>query len=157
MTKTTQLLALLLLAAAGCAHAEPAPAGHAPAGHAAHEPPRTPTTAAKNPVQAEMRLLGTALENAVRGIGEGDVRAVEHDLHRVHAAKHATEAAVHSGAYRLPKNPERVARFKELDEAFHGGLERLADASRRNDLPATADALGVVLHGCQGCHTEFRD
>lgn len=103
-----------------------------------------------------MRLLTAALETAVRGIGAGDVRPVEHALHQVHAAKEATGAALRSGAYRLPRNPDRVQRFSELDEAFHGGLERLVEASQRNDVAATADALGVVMRGCQGCHGEFR-
>ncbi len=103
-----------------------------------------------------MRLLTAALGSAVSGIGVGDVREVEHQLHRLHAAKAATDAALESGAYHLPKNADQVARFRELDAAFHEGLERLVDATHRNDLPATADAVGVVLHGCPGCHTEFR-
>jgi cytochrome c556 len=135
---------LLVLFAAGCHD------------HSDHAPPPAPRGPAANPVQAEMRLLSAALETAVRGIGTGDVRAVEHELHRVHAAKEATEAALHGGAYRLPRNPDRVDRFRELDEAFHGGLERLVEASHRNDVAATADAVGGVLRGCQGCHGEFR-
>lgn len=145
MTPLMRPLALLLLLfAAGCHD------------HSDHSPPPAPRGPAANPVQAEMRLLTAALETAVRGIGAGDVRPVEHALHRVHAAKEATGAALRSGAYRLPRNPDRVQRFGELDEAFHGGLERLVEASQRNDVAATADALGVVLRGCQGCHGEFR-
>ena len=74
----------------------------------------------------------------------------------VQAEMRLLSATLESGAYRLPKNPEQVARFRELDTAFHGGLERLVDASHRNDLPATAAAVGVVLQGCPGCHSEFR-
>ena len=123
--------------------------------HAHHEPP-PPTASSANPVQEEMSLLTSALESAVRGIGQGDVRGVEHQLHRVHAAKAATEAAIRDGRYKPPRNADNLPRFRELDEAFHGELERLVDASRKNDVPATAAALGSVMQRCQGCHTEFR-
>ena len=145
MTKKMFLFAVLMVA--GCAKASD---------HASHAPAVPAPAPAANAVQSEMRLLTATLESAVRGIGAGDVRAVEHEVHRLHAAKEATDAALESGAYRLPKNPEGIARFRELDSAFHGGLGRLVDASRRNDVPATAEAVGVVLSGCQGCHSEFR-
>lgn len=103
-----------------------------------------------------MRLLSTAMETAVRGIAAGDVRQIEHALHRVHAAKEMTEAAIERGSYRLPKNGDRVGRFRELDEAFHQKLEHLADASRVNDVPRAAQAVGDALGACHGCHTEFR-
>lgn len=137
-------LLLLLMVAAGCTE------------HSQHAPPAAPSGPPANPVQAEMRMLSATLQSAVRGIGAGDVRSVEHDLHRLHAAKEATEAAIRNGSYRLPRNPDRVDRFRELDEAFHGGLGALVQSSRRNDVGATAEALGVVLRGCQGCHSEFR-
>lgn len=142
---TKKMFLMVLLVVAGCAKASD---------HAAHAP-AAPAPAA-NAVQSEMRLLTATLESAVRGIGAGDVRGLEHELHGLHAAKAATDAALESGAYRLPKNPEGVARFRELDAAFHGGLGRLVDASQRNDVPAAAQAVGVVLAGCQGCHSEFR-
>ncbi len=103
-----------------------------------------------------MRLLTATLETAVRGIGAGDVRAVAADLHRVHAAKAATEAALESGAYTLPKAPDQLARFRAMDEAFHGDLVGLVRASQRNDVAGVAAAVGVVLAGCPRCHAEFR-
>jgi cytochrome c556 len=142
-----KMLLMVLLMVAGCAEKSD---------HASHAPTPAAPAPAANAVQSEMRLLTATLESAVRGIGAGDVRGVEHELHRLHAAKAATDAALDSGAYRLPKNPEGVARFRELDAAFHAGLGRLVDASQRNDVPATAQAVGVVLSGCQGCHSEFR-
>ena len=122
--------------------------------HAQHE--AAPSAAGGNPVQNEMKLLSTALEGAVRRIGQGDVRPVEHDLHRVHAAKEATEKALHGGQYRLPKNPDQVERFHTLDEAFHRDLERLVHASQQNDVDAAAKALGELIQSCQGCHSQFR-
>lgn len=124
--------------------------------HAGHVAPTLSAAPASNPVQHEMRLLTGALETAVRGIGQGDVRPVAHALHRVHLAKDATEAAIRAGRYRPPRNPERLDQFHALDEAFHAELGRLVQASARNDVAATATALGAVLQGCQGCHTEFR-
>lgn len=137
----------------------PAP-DHAAHDHAAHGAgegsPPLPDTPDPNPVQAEMRLLTAALEGAVRGIGVGDVRGVQHDLHRVHAAREATEAALHAGSYRPPSHADQLERFVELDEAFHAELEALVAASARNDVPATAEALGRVTSRCEGCHAEFR-
>ena len=112
--------------------------------------------AAKNPVQAEMRLLSEAMEATVRGIGSGDVREVEHALHQVHAAKEKTEAALKDGSYHPPKNGDKLARFAELDEAFHQELERLVEASRSNDVTKTTEALSNTLRACQPCHSEFR-
>jgi cytochrome c556 len=103
-----------------------------------------------------MQLLTGALERAVRAIGLGEVRVIAHDLHQVHAAKQATDAAIREGKYRLPKNPERVDRFRELDAAFHGHLEQLVKASNTNDVAGTSAAFASAMHGCQGCHAEFR-
>lgn len=156
---------LALLAACEKPESRAAPSALAPSavhGHSdeAHEaaPSATapPASAPSNPVQKEMQLLTAALEGAVRGIGMGDVRAVEHDLHRVHAAKEATEEALKSGGYKPPKNPDKLERFEALDGAFHTTLERLVEASKQNDVPATAAALGTALQACQGCHSEFR-
>lgn len=109
-----------------------------------------------NPVQNEMRLLTSILQATVGGIGARDVRPIEHELHRLHAAKEATEAALHDGSYRLPKNPDQLAAFAALDEAFHKDLEALVEASHANDVPRAVDALGAILHGCEGCHATFR-
>jgi hypothetical protein len=103
-----------------------------------------------------MQLLTGTLERAVRAIGLGDVRGIAHDLHRVHAAKEATDAAIRDGKYRPPRNPDGVDRFRELDLAFHGHLERLVKASNANDVAGTAAAFASTMQGCQGCHAEFR-
>lgn len=126
----------------------------APAEHAA----APPTEAAPlNPVQHEMLLLTAALQNALAGVGRGDVSGIRHELHRVHGAKDATSAAIASGAYRPPRGADRIERFVELDEAFHQHLARMVGASKRNDVAAAAAALAAAVEGCQGCHAEFRD
>lgn len=122
--------------------------------HAQHQ--AAPSPAGGNPVQHEMQLLSAALEGAVRRIGQGDVRPLEHDLHRVHAAKEATEKALRGGQYRLPKNADQAELFHTLDEAFHRDLERLVHASHQNDVDAAAKTLGVLIQACQGCHSQFR-
>ena len=124
--------------------------------HSSHGNAVETTAAAGNPVQEEMRLLTAALEGAVRAIGAGDVRSIEHDLHRVHAAKETTEAAIHAGKYRPPKNADRMDEFHERDEAFHRELSLLVEASRQNDVARASEQLGAVLRGCPGCHGAFR-
>jgi len=139
------------------------PAAHGSAAHGSAAPPApAPGSAAApalppgNVVQTEMRLMTTILEATVRGIGARDVRGIDHELHRLHAAKEATAAAVRDGSYKLPKNPEQVATFETMDEAFHKHLEALVYASRDNDVPRAAEALGAILRGCEGCHATFR-
>ncbi len=109
-----------------------------------------------NVVQTEMRLLTQILEATIRGIGANDVRGIDEQLHQLHAAKEATGAAVKSGTYKLPKNPDQVASFEQMDEAFHEHLGSLVKASRANDVPAAADALSQIVRGCPSCHAVFR-
>jgi cytochrome c556 len=109
-----------------------------------------------NPVQTEMRLMTKILEGTVAAIGARDVRSIEEQLHGLHAAKQATTAAVNDGTYKLPKNPDDVAGFLAMDEAFHRDLGALVIASRANDVPAAAEALGTLVRGCQDCHARYR-
>jgi len=109
-----------------------------------------------NVVQTEMRMLTSILEATVRGIGARDVRAIEHELHRLHAAKEATTAAIKDGSYKLPVNADKVDAFVAMDEAFHEDLGALVSASRANDIPKAADALGAIMRSCEGCHATFR-
>jgi cytochrome c556 len=154
MHRAAFVCALLVALAAGCKDKQcptvqcpPAPTAAATTADA--EPPG-------NVVQTEMRLMTKILEATVRGIGAGDVSAIAEQLHELHAAKEATEAAVQSGAYKLPKNPDGVAAFLAMDEAFHAHLGALVKASRANDVGAASEALGQIMRGCHGCHTAFR-
>jgi cytochrome c556 len=101
-------------------------------------------------------MLTQILEATVRGIGARDVRPVERMLHDLHAAKEATTAAVKGGTYTLPKNADKVAGFTAMDDAFHEHLGALVIASRANDVPRAAEALGAIMRGCEGCHASYR-
>jgi len=140
-----------------CPPAGSAAAEHAD--HAAHVVPAAPASDAAGPanvVQTEMRMLTQILEATVRGIGAGDVSGIDEQLHELHGAKEATTAAVKGGTYKLPKNSENVAAFEQMDEAFHEQLVGLVKASRANDVPAAAEALGQIVRSCNGCHAMFR-
>jgi cytochrome c556 len=119
-----------------------------------HAPEVAPAPPPANVVQEEMRLLLGAVQEAVAGVAVGDVRGLPAAIHKVHGAKEATGAALASGAWRPAKG--EVARFREVDEAFHDQLVVLVRAAKKNDVPATAEALGAVLRGCPACHDEFR-
>ncbi|MEO8900569.1 MAG: cytochrome c [Polyangiaceae bacterium] len=107
-------------------------------------------------VQNEMRLLQEALRNSVTAIAMGTLETVPESLHSVHRARELTERAVESGAYKLPKNGDRLAEFEELDGSFHVELEKLASAAQSKNSQATATQLGVVLSKCDGCHSQYR-
>lgn len=109
-----------------------------------------------NAVQAEMRLLEEAMITAVRAFGEGDLSPIPPALHRVHEAKDATAAAIESGTYRPPKNPEALDAFVAMDEAFHDRLVELVRASREGDVERAGAAMGAILQGCDACHDVYR-
>ncbi len=138
-----------LLVAGGCNRDCP------PSGEAS-PPAKTEAPAAINPVQHEMRLLENAMHAMLSGIARGDVRAAPAAFADVDRAKQATEAALESGRYVPARNADQLAAFRELDEAFHGDLERMLAAAARNDVPATAEAFGSVMRRCQPCHAAFR-
>jgi cytochrome c556 len=140
-----------------CPPVQPCPERPAPA------PSDVPSTGAldapsapPNVVQLEMRMMTEILESTVRGIGARDVSAIAGPLQGLHAAKDATTGAVKSGAYQLPKNAANVDGFLAMDDAFHAHLGALVKASRANDVPAAATALGAIMQGCHACHEAFR-
>lgn len=157
MTRSFILFISILFLAAGCT-SEDGTQSSAEAVETREDPaPSEPPAADLNVVQTEMQLLTTVLEHAVRGVGEGDVSHIAQELHQLHEAKEATEAAVKDGSYTLPKNSDQVSTFLTMDEVFHSQLEGMVHASRANDVPAMALAIGRTLNSCSSCHTLFRD
>ncbi len=150
--RTTRMLTLAMTLGCtllGCDRKPPASTSTSGSAHGPLPPPG-------NPVQTEMRMLTSILELSVRTIGARDVRPIEHELHRLHAAKEATTAALRDGSYQLPRNPAQIDAFVAMDEAFHEHLGALVSASHANDIPRTADAVGAIVRGCEGCHAMFR-
>ena len=64
--------------------------------------------------------------------------------------------AIDSGGYVPARNGNQLAQFRELDEAFHGDVDKMRAAMARDDVPATAEAFGSVVRRCPVCHAEFR-
>jgi hypothetical protein len=107
-------------------------------------------------VQNEMRLLHEAMRNCVTALAYGTLDSIPEGLHTVHRARELTEKALEKGSYKLPKNPEKLARFKDLDEQFHVELEKLAAVATSKDGAAIGRQVGVVLSQCPGCHAQFK-
>jgi hypothetical protein len=103
-----------------------------------------------------MRLLERALADVPSRFGAGDLRPVEHALHAVHGARDRTNAALQGGSYRPPRNGDDLARFRELDHAFHEELELFAGFAARSEIARAAESYGRVLRACNGCHERFR-
>jgi len=150
MTRLLLLAVPALLLVAACQHRQQGPVETVETKGPAPDP-------TWNVVQMEMQLLTTVLENAMRAVGDGDVSHVAKELHQLHQAKEATEAAVKDGSYTLPKGSDQVPTFLAMDDAFHKQLEAMVRASRANDVPAMAQAIGNTLNACHGCHALFRD
>lgn len=153
--RVASILLALAVVAAGCKGAHDTPSTNAtPSPHAEHAAADAAPTG--NAVQSEMRLLTEAMRDSVTAIGYGRLGEIPAALERVHHAKEATERALASGTYKLRKNGDDSKGFEELDEAFHGELEKLVEAAKTNDAVATSTQLGVVLSKCDGCHSRFR-
>ena len=101
MTRTAIALALLLgiVFLEGCKETP----------RSTQAPPQAsgPTSPSANAVQREMRTLHQALRDSVTAIANGTVDSIPALLEQVDAARRATDHAVESGEYRLPKNPDR--------------------------------------------------
>ena len=72
------------------------------------------------------------------------------------ASAHAASTRRQALVYKLPKNADAAQGFAAMDEAFHVHLGALVTASRANDVPSAAEALGAIMRGCEGCHAAYR-
>ncbi len=109
-----------------------------------------------NAVQTEMALLHQATLTTVDAVVNNTLARVPPSFERVDGARRNTVTFLGTGSYRPPKNPQRMAEFAQLDDAFHPQLAKLVQAAAANDLPLATRQLGVVLDGCTGCHVRFR-
>ncbi len=150
------ILLALAVTAAGCKGAHDTPSTNATPTPAHEEHTVVDAAPAANAVQSEMLLLTEAMRDSVTAIGYGRLGDIPEAVERVHHAKEATEQALESGNYKLRKNGDDLKGFTELDEAFHGELEKLVEKAKANDAVATSTQLGVVLSKCDGCHSRFR-
>ncbi len=163
--RRTLVLALVIAAGVACDRRPDSGTPRAPAGAPASTAATADTplpggaTALRpgmNAVQTEMALLHQATLTAVTAVVNNTLSAVPPAFERVDAARTHTVAFLQTGKYRLPKNPERMAEFEQLDAAFHPQLAQLVQAAQSNDLPRATRQLGVVLDGCTECHARFR-
>lgn len=109
-----------------------------------------------NVVQQEMRELTLAMQVTLAAIANNTLDDIPPAIHRVHAARDLTEAALAKGQVKLPRNADKLPAFVRQDEAFHGELVKLVRAARAHDLPAATRQFGVVLNGCTACHAQYR-
>ncbi|MDP1823203.1 MAG: hypothetical protein Q8L48_08180 [Archangium sp.] len=109
-----------------------------------------------NAVQKEMQALHALVVTSLVAIERGTTTSIPAAIHQVHEAKGETEKAITSGAWKPPRTDATVADFVKTDEAFHGELVKLLQASKKNVVTATTRQLGAVLDGCTSCHVRFR-
>lgn len=118
--------------------------------------PSSPAIAADNPLKQEMRLLDDAFKNLIDALILNKPGIIEEPFHEVHKAKEKTEAALHSGKIKLPKNHDKLEAFVEMDEAFHGKLKELIGASRKRDMEKIKTLTHHILDQCIKCHEAYK-
>lgn len=128
----------------------PALAGFAGAEAAEKAPP------AQSPLKDEMQTLNAVFQQVVTAVSLGDGEAVTRALHAMHGKEEKTAEALHSGAARPPKNADRLDEFERLDGKFHGNLDLLASAARKNDRQKMLALTKRLLDACVECHSAFR-
>ena len=96
------------------------------------------------------------MQRCVTAVAYGTLDSIPASLQTVHRAGALTDEALESGKYRLPKNPDKLAMFKELDAQFHSELEKLVGIAMSKDGAATGTQVGVLLSKCSGCHAQFK-
>lgn len=122
-------------------------------GHAAHAVADLPTTG--NPLRDEMIDLRDAYGVLVDAVALGDASNVEAAFHRVHARKAATEAALHAGTVRPPREGP-IEEFAAEDERFHALIVEAVKAARAKDQAALRKSADDLLDGCVACHMRWR-
>lgn len=109
-----------------------------------------------NAVQVEMQFLAAGMNNILLHISDANLKAIPDEISRIHPLYDLTHEAIEEGLYTLPHNADQLEEFERVDDAFHDDLRALVAAARADDLPATAEAYGVLVQGCVSCHAQFR-
>lgn len=141
------VMSLTLTAAASDKHEEK---GHM------HEHGSASKSSVANPLIEEMRLLDTVYRDVVSAVSLGDGERVYHALHSMHGTMEKTHEGVHHGTVKLTKNADKLETFVKMDKGFHGELDKLATAAKKNDQQAMLTISKGLLDGCVNCHVMFR-
>lgn len=123
-------------------------------------PPASPEepgrSGAVNPLKHEMWLLDAAYKGLIDAVvlkNQSSIPALFRDLERARAK---TEKAIKRGELNLPKNPDKMSLFVQMDEEFHANLEALIEASKKGEMPRVEKLTHALLDGCIKCHGMFR-
>jgi hypothetical protein len=110
-----------------------------------------------NPLIEEMQVLDGVYREVVSAVSLGDGERVEHALHSMHGTMEKTHEGVrHGGTVKLTKNADKLETFVKMDKEFHGKLEKLAAAAKKNDQQGMLALSKGLLDGCVKCHGMFR-
>lgn len=112
--------------------------------------------ASANPLIEEMQVLDGVYREVVSAVSLGDGERVEHALHSMHGTMEKTHEGVHHGTVKLTKNADKLETFVKMDKEFHGKLEKLAAAAKKNDQQGMLALSKGLLDGCVKCHGMFR-
>ncbi|MDH4163888.1 MAG: hypothetical protein OEW15_14550 [Nitrospirota bacterium] len=109
-----------------------------------------------NPLIEEMQILDGVFRDVVSAVSLGDGQRVYHALHSMHGTMEKTHEGVHHGTVKLTKNADKLETFVKMDKEFHGELENLAAAAKKNDQQKMLTITKGLLDGCVRCHGMFK-
>ena len=109
-----------------------------------------------NPLIEEMVALDAVFRDVVSGVAVNDGHRVHEALEKMHGTMERTHEGVKHGSVTLKKNANRMSEFVAQDKQFHGKLEDLAKAARKNDGNTMLALTKDLLDRCVKCHKDFR-
>ena len=109
-----------------------------------------------NPLIEEMQILDNVFREVVSAVSIGNSGRVTHALHAMQGTMEKTHEGVHHGTVKLTKNADKLETFVKMDKEFHGELEKLAEAAKKNDQQAMLSLSKGLLDGCVKCHGMFK-
>jgi len=121
-----------------------------------HEHGPSAKSESANPLIEEMRILDNVFREVVSAVALGDGERVYDALHSMHGTMEKTHEGVHHGTVKLVKNADKLETFVTMDKEFHGELDKLAAAAKKNDQQAMLTLSKGLLDGCVKCHGMFR-